>query len=83
MNDLLSSFSHGAKVSSTRVDNTPSYQQATSQKVEEADLVREPILSYVLDDSFIYFVYFGVARDRLTILQVTNQPLLRKLRKPT
>ena len=83
MNDLLSSFSHGAKVSSTRVDNPPSYQQATSQKVEEADLVREPILSYVLDDSFIYFVDFGVVRDRLTILQVTNQPLLRKLRKPT
>ena len=83
MNDLLSSFSHGAKVSSTRVDNPPSYQQATSQKVEEADLVREPILSYVLDDSFIYFMDFGVVRDRLTILQVTNQPLLRKLRKPT
>ena len=40
--DLMASFKKGAKVGGTsKIDNPPSYQQAT-QKVEEADLVSLP-----------------------------------------
>jgi hypothetical protein len=34
----MASFKKGAKMGTTKLDNPPSYQQAT-QKVEEADLV--------------------------------------------